>query len=42
MSISTQKAPEPTLFIDGEWCHSSDGKSREVINVSLPLLSFGS
>lgn len=32
MSVSTQKAPAPTLYIDGKWCHSSDGKSREVIN----------
>ena len=32
MSVSTNKAPEPTLFIDGQWCHSSDGKTREVIN----------
>lgn len=32
MSVSTKQAPEPTLFIDGAWCHSSDGKSRQVIN----------
>lgn len=35
MSISSKAAPEPTLFIDGKWCHSSDGASREVIDVSL-------
>ncbi|PWN27690.1 putative aldehyde dehydrogenase [Jaminaea rosea] len=32
MSTSSKQAPEPTLFIDGQWCHSSDGQSREVIN----------
>lgn len=32
MSVSSTKAPQPTLYIDGKWCHSSDGKSREVIN----------
>lgn len=32
MSVSSKRAPEPTLFIDGSWCHSSNGESREVIN----------
>jgi betaine-aldehyde dehydrogenase len=30
--IVNKKADKPTLFIDGEWRHSSSGKSRPTIN----------
>ncbi|PWN45203.1 putative aldehyde dehydrogenase [Ceraceosorus guamensis] len=31
-SITTRKADQPTLFIDGQWRFSSDGRSRPSIN----------
>ncbi|KAN0063690.1 hypothetical protein ACQY0O_003740 [Thecaphora frezii] len=31
-STSTAPAPEPTLFIDGQWTHSRTGHTRTIIN----------
>lgn len=31
-AVTNTKAPKPTLFIDGQWTHSSSGQSRPTIN----------
>ncbi|SPO42032.1 probable aldehyde dehydrogenase [Pseudozyma flocculosa] len=31
-STSSSPAPQPTLFIDGKWVHSSTGHTRDIIN----------